>query len=136
MTTSEPVARKTRVARERRIRGTPLALNALQEARPVTRIFLIALILAAIAATPLVAQEAGPASFFIGRIEARNAKRVSADVVVAESNLREGREYTEPDLRDAANRLSRLPFLLSAEFSLEKGVERGRHVLVITLSET
>lgn len=100
------------------------------------RTFLIALILATIAATPLVAQEATPASFFIERIEVRNAKRVSADVVIAESNLREGREYTEADLRDAANRLSRLPFLLSAEFSLEKGVERGRLVLVITLSET
>ncbi len=101
----------------------------------IRNLFII-LILAAVVTAPLAAQEATPASFFIERIEVRNAKRVSADVVIAESNLREGREYTEADLRDAANRLSRLPFLLSAEFSLEKGEERGRHVLVLTLTET
>jgi hypothetical protein len=40
------------------------------------------------------------------------------------------------DLRAASPRLSRLPFLLSTEFALEKGSERGRHVLVITVAET
>jgi len=76
------------------------------------------------------------ASFFIERIEVREAKRVSPDVVISESLLREGHEYSESDLRDAAARLNRLPFLLSAEFSLEKGSERGRHVLVISVNET
>lgn len=93
-------------------------------------------ILAVILAAPLLAQEAAPARFFIEKIEVRNARRVSSDVVIAESRLREGQEYTETDLRDAAARLSRLPFLLSAEFSLERGSERGRHVLVIAISET
>lgn len=99
------------------------------------RTILIAVILAAIA-IPLVADEVSSPSFFIERIEVRNAKRVSTDVVIAESALREGREYSEAELRDGANRLSRLPFLLSADFSLERGSERGRHVLVITVSET
>lgn len=99
------------------------------------RTILIAVILAALA-LPLAADEVSSPSFFIERIEVRNATRVSPDVVIAESALREGREYSEAELRDGANRLSRLPFLLSADFSLERGSERGRHVLVITISET
>jgi outer membrane protein assembly factor BamA len=74
--------------------------------------------------------------FFLERIEVRNRHRVSADVVVAESLLHEGRAYSEPELRDAARRLSRLPFLLSVDFSLEKGTERGKYVLVLTINET
>ena len=84
-------------------------------------------------ATPLAAQDA---PLFIERIEVRNHKRVSPDVVIAESRLHEGRSYTEAELRDAATRLSRLPFLLSVDFSLEKGSERGQYVLVLTVNET
>jgi len=101
----------------------------------MNRTILIAVILAAIA-VPLAADEVSSPSFFIERIEVRNATRVSPDVVISESALRAGREYSEAELRDGANRLSRLPFLLSADFSLERGTERGRHVLVITISET
>ena len=82
---------------------------------------------------PLAAQD-GP--LFIERIEVRNHKRVSPDVVIAESRLHQGRAYSEAELRDAAARLSRLPFLLSVDFSLEKGSERGQYVLVLTISET
>lgn len=84
-------------------------------------------------AVPLAAQDA---PLFIERIEVRNHKRVSPDVVIAESRLHEGRSYTEAELRDAATRLSRLPFLLSVDFSLEKGSERGQYVLVLTVNET
>ncbi|HEX6088027.1 MAG TPA: hypothetical protein VF266_26090 [Thermoanaerobaculia bacterium] len=91
------------------------------------------LILLLLAAVPLSAQDA---QFFIERIEVRNHKRVSKDVIVAESRLREGRAYSEEELRDASTRLGRLPFLLSTEFALEKGSERGRHVLVLTVHET
>jgi Omp85 superfamily domain len=100
----------------------------------VTRTVLIAL--AVLLAAPAAAQDAVPPRFFIERIEVRDARRVSPDVVIAESRLREGQEYSEVDLRDASSRLSRLPFLLSAEFSLEKGSERGRFVLVVTINET
>jgi hypothetical protein len=101
----------------------------------MTRTLLITLAVL-FAAAPLAAQDAVPPRFFIERIEVREARRVSKDVVIAESRLREGQEYAEADLRDASARLSRLPFLLSAEFSLEKGSERGRFVLVVTINET
>lgn len=84
-------------------------------------------------AAPLFADDP---PFFIERIEVRNHHRVSPDVVIAESLLSEGRAYTEAELRDAATRLSRLPFLLSVDFSLEKGTERGRYVLVLAVNET
>jgi hypothetical protein len=101
----------------------------------LTRTFLV-IALAVLVAAPLVAQDAMPPRFFIEKIEVRDAKRVSPDVVIAESRLRDGQEYSEADLRDASARLTRLPFLLSAEFSLEKGSERGRYVLVLTVNET
>ena len=91
------------------------------------------LILLVLLALPAAAQDA---QLFIERIEVRNHKRVSPDVIVAESRLREGREYSEADLRDASTRLGRLPFLLSVDFALEKGSERGKHVLVLTVQET
>lgn len=93
-------------------------------------------VLTLLAAVPLFAQEPVPTRFFIENIVVRDAERVSPEVVIAESRLRAGQEYTEADLRDASARLSRLPFLLSAEFSLEKGSERGRYVLVLTVNET
>lgn len=99
------------------------------------RTFLIAVVISVLAA-PAFAQDVTEPLFFIERIEVRNAKRVSPDVVIAESLLREGHAYTETDLSDAAARLGRLPFLLSAEFSLDKGNDRGQYVLVITIEET
>jgi outer membrane protein assembly factor BamA len=100
----------------------------------VTRTILTILIAAALA-LPAAAQE--PVTrFLIERIEVRENSRVSTDVIVAESRLREGQEYTEEELSDAAARLNRLPFLLSADFTLERGSERGRHVLVVTVKET
>ena len=100
----------------------------------MTRTILIILIAAALA-IPAAAQDAMP-RFLIERIEVRDNSRVSTEVIVAESRLREGQEYTEEELSDAAARLNRLPFLLSADFALERGSERGRHVLVIAVKET
>ncbi|HJQ36805.1 MAG TPA: hypothetical protein VKB93_06685 [Thermoanaerobaculia bacterium] len=76
------------------------------------------------------------ARFFIERIEVRNAHRVSSQLIARETLLREGGEYSEADLSAASARLRRLPFLLSADFALEKGSDRGRHVLVINVIET
>jgi hypothetical protein len=87
-------------------------------------------------ALPAAAQEPAAPRFFIERIEVRNARRVSPDVLVYESRLRAGQEYSEADLSDATARLNRLPFLLSSEFSLERGTERGHYVLVIAVHET
>lgn len=99
----------------------------------MTRTILLILIALALA-LPGAAQELP--RFLIEKIEVRENARVSTEVIVAESRLREGEEYTEEELSDAANRLNRLPFLLSADFALERGSERGRHVLVITVNET
>jgi outer membrane protein assembly factor BamA len=85
-------------------------------------------------ALPAFAQD--PARFLIERIEVRNARRVSPDLVISESLLRTGMEYSEDELSAAAARLGRLPYLVSADFALEKGSERGRHVLVINITET
>ena len=74
--------------------------------------------------------------FFVERIDVQNAHHVSRDVIIAESRLREGHDYTESELREAADRLLRAPYLLSADFSLLKGSERGRYVLVISVNET
>jgi len=102
----------------------------------VIRTFLIAVLTAVAVASPLAAQDGAPERFFIERIEVRNAHRVSPDVVITESRLRAGQAYTEAELRDASTRLSRLPYLLSVDFSLEKGTERGKHVLVLSITET
>ncbi|HYH08795.1 MAG TPA: hypothetical protein VEK11_17205 [Thermoanaerobaculia bacterium] len=104
----------------------------------MTRRFPSLVIAMILLALPLAAQvqDTVPPRFFIERIEVRNAKRVSTDVLIYESRLREGQEYTEADLSDASARLDRLPFLLSSEFALERGSERGRYVLVIRVNET
>jgi len=97
----------------------------------MTRILLLMLI-----ASSALAQEAAPAAFFIERIEVRNARRVSPALIISETLLHEGTEVSEAQLAAAAARLARLPFLLSTDFALEKGSDRGRHVLVINVVET
>jgi len=100
------------------------------------RRFLAAVVAVASLAVPGLADDAVPARFFIERIEVRNAHRVSPEIVISETLLREGTEYSEEELHAASLRLSRLPYILSAEFSLAKGSDRGRHILVITIAET
>src|SRR5688572_2495909 len=116
LSSGESFATRTAIAGSRRFRGTPLALKEWRRPHPlssITRAFLVLIL-----AVPLFAQEAATTpNFFIETIEVREARRVSPHVVVAESRLREGQEYSEAELRDASARLMRLPFLLSAEFS-------------------
>jgi outer membrane protein assembly factor BamA len=94
------------------------------------------ILIAVIASITLTAAAQDAPRYFIERIEVRNAGRVSPDVILAESRLRADREYSEVELREASHRINRLPFILTADFSLEKGSERGRHVLVLTVAET
>ena len=65
-----------------------------------------------------------------------DSERLSSEIVLSESLLREGEEYTENQLREAVHRIHRLPFVLRAEFSLRKGSEKGRYELVIEVFET
>jgi hypothetical protein len=94
---------------------------------------LLTVVVAVLIALPAFAQQA---TFFVERIEVRNARRVTPSLIISETLIREGVEVTEAQLAAAAARLTRLPFLLSAEFALEKGSDRGRHVLVINVEET
>ena len=91
---------------------------------------------AATIAVAALAQDSAPPLFFIERIEVRNARHVPANLVISETLLRAGTEYSEEDLRAASSRLGRLILLQSADFALERGSDRGRHVLVITVAET
>ncbi|HKO57075.1 MAG TPA: hypothetical protein VJ276_14455 [Thermoanaerobaculia bacterium] len=94
----------------------------------------ILLLLLLLAAAPLRAEEA--VRFFIERIDLRNLHNAGRDVILTEARLHEGATYSEADLHDANDRIERLPFILDAQFSLEKGSRRDAYVLVITLNET
>jgi hypothetical protein len=65
----------------------------------------------------------------IQRIEVRGAQRVPARIVVDETLLREGRDYSADDVRNAVARVRRLPFIADAGYTLDNGV------LVITVTE-
>lgn len=78
----------------------------------------------------------GDERFLIERIDVRHLVHASADVIRSESRLREGQTYGESDLRAASDRVKRLPFVLDAAFSLERGSVRDAYVLVITVNET
>ena len=92
---------------------------------------LLALALAAIAPPA----RADDPSFLIESITVAGAVRSSDRIVIAETRLREGRTYTEGELRDAMARIQRLPFVIDADFRLGKGTAVGRYVLIITIRE-
>jgi hypothetical protein len=73
--------------------------------------------------------------FFIQSIAVDGLRYASETVVVTESHLRVGNEYSESDLRDAIARITRLPFVFDASFALEKGSVRDTYVLRILLRE-
>jgi hypothetical protein len=81
------------------------------------------------------AQEKATERFVIERIDVRNTQHVSPAVLIAETAIREGKEYSEEDVRVGVARLNRLPFILSANFVLEKGTVEGRRVLVVNVTE-
>src|SRR4051794_36154153 len=83
---------------------------------------------------PLRAEE--PVRFFVERIDVRNLRHAGREVIVSEARLHEGGAYSEAELREANDRIERLPFVLDAQFSLEKGSRRDAYVLVISVEET
>lgn len=85
------------------------------------------MILTVLAAT-LIAVSASAVT--LQRIEVRGAQRVSARVIIDETLLREGGDYSDDELRDAVARVRRLPFILAADDSLQNGT------LTITVTET
>jgi hypothetical protein len=90
-----------------------------------------------LAATFVAAQEPESAPrFFIDSIAVEGVRWASERVILAETRLHAGREYTEPELRDAAARATRLPFVLRIEPRIEKGAQRGAYRLVLAVTET
>jgi hypothetical protein len=92
------------------------------------------LVLLLAAALPAGAQEElppEPAHFHIERITVEGPKEAAANIVRAETLLREGESYTEDQLRQAIYRIHRLPFVLDARFALRKGSQRGAYELLI-----
>ena len=81
------------------------------------------------------ARPADPASFLIEKIVVEGMKHGSAKIVAAETLLALGSSLTEPQLREALQRVQRLPFVVQADFSLRRGSERGRFELVIGVTE-
>jgi hypothetical protein len=90
----------------------------------------IALLL--LAAPPAQALEE-PARFLIERITVEGPKEAAANIVRAETLLREGGTYTEEEIWQAVYRVHRLPFVLDASFSLRKGSQRGTYELAIDI---
>ena len=90
-----------------------------------------------LAATLVAAQEpdASP-RFFIDAIAVDGVRYASERVIVAETRLVAGREYTEAEIRAGAARAMRLPFVVRIEPRIEKGAQRGAYRLVLAVTET
>lgn len=97
------------------------------------RKFLISLVLVLAPAGHAAAQDP---DFLIERFAVSGVRYASPRIIVAESRLREGRSYSESDLAAAIGRIERLPFVVFAEFRLEKGTVPGQYVLAISIVET
>jgi outer membrane protein assembly factor BamA len=93
---------------------------------------LIFFVLLTLSGSTLFAQEP---TFLIEKIEVRGTRFTSSTVIARQTLLKEGTAYTEPQLKAAIDRLNRLPFVIDAEFSREKGSEREHYILVVTVSE-
>ncbi len=75
-----------------------------------------------------------PARFLIESIAVLGIDRpATREIVAKESRVEPGTEVDEEQLRQAIYRIRRLPFVVDADFSLQKGSERGRYVLVIRI---
>ena len=113
----------------------PTKLPPFRASRPRRRL-LAALVLAALpAAAKAVPDPDRPARFFLERIAVEGVRRASPEVIVSESLLAEGHSYTEGELRQAVDRVQRLPFVLDAGFSLGRGSRRGHYRLLIEVDE-
>lgn len=99
--------------------------------RCLIRLFIAVLLCASSGAAASYAEP----RFHLQAIEVRGVRHVSSGVVIAASLLEAGRVYTESELRDAARRVDRLPFVLAADLALERGRERGTYVLVLDVRE-
>ena len=103
--------------------------------RPTLALGLLLLAAAAAGAQDPAPPPGEPARFLIERITVEGPKEAAANIVRAETLLREGETYTEAELRQAVYRVQRLPFVLDAGFSLRKGSQRGAYELAIEIQQ-
>jgi hypothetical protein len=96
-----------------------------------------AALLALLVACSALGQAAGEARprFFVDSIEVSGLRYASERVIVAETRLTVGREYTEAELRAGAARAARLPFVVNVDLRLERGEQRGAYRLVLEVIE-
>ncbi|HET7433832.1 MAG TPA: hypothetical protein VFN10_03870 [Thermoanaerobaculia bacterium] len=92
------------------------------------------LLIVALFALPLLAQPANP-RFFIDSIAVTGLRYVSERVIVSETRLQPGREYSEAELHAGAARAARLPFVVRVDMRLERGGERGAYRLILEVTE-
>ncbi|MCP4896899.1 MAG: hypothetical protein GY906_07975 [bacterium] len=76
------------------------------------------------------------ASFLIEEIRFEGLHLVSERIVLAESLLKAGSTYSETELQHAVRRIRRLPSVLTVDFRLDRGTERGRYRLIVSVEET
>lgn len=91
-----------------------------------------------LAPKPVAAESAMPGEaphFLIESIRIDGLERAGPDLLLAESRLEAGNTYSEAELARAVDRIDRLPFILAAELTLERGSIRGAYSLVVTVRE-
>jgi len=88
------------------------------------------------AALALIAATASAKSVLIERIDVNAAKRISPEIVIAETRLDAGKSYTDEQIEQAVNRVRRLPFVLFAAAELKPGSTPEARVLRINIEET
>jgi hypothetical protein len=103
----------------------------------VIRRLLCALWLVAWPAAAAFGQATAREGFRIETITVEGERRPATQgIVIEESRLVTGREWTERELREAIYRIRRLPFIVRADFTLRRGTARGLYALVVTVEET
>lgn len=105
--------------------------------RAVTiRSLIPALVLLAVTLAAAAQEPDGVPRFFIDTIAVEGVRWASERVIIAETRLHAGREYTEAEIRAGAARAMRLPFVVRIDPRIEKGAQRGAYRLVLAVRET
>jgi outer membrane protein assembly factor BamA len=88
------------------------------------------------APAPLAAASQDSPRFLIGTIVVQGVTQAAGRQIVAEESLlKPGQTYTEQELRQAVYRVRRLPFVVTAEYSLREGSAGGSYELVLDIEE-
>jgi hypothetical protein len=77
-----------------------------------------------------------PVRVAVARIDVSNTKRVSPELIIAESLLRPGRDYSEEELEAARMRVARLPFVAEVHLFLREESDPYSRVVVLAVTET